>query len=60
MMMKYRVKITYLNDNCGPFTDTYTVEASSKTEAENILIVLIEWFEKFYDILSCEVVSLLT
>lgn len=56
MMMKYRVEITYLDNNCGPFTDTYTVEASSKTEAENILI---EWLERFYDIISCEVVSLL-
>ena len=56
MMMKYRVEIIYLNGNCGPFTDTYTVEASSKTEAENILI---EWLERFYNILSCEVVSLL-
>lgn len=58
MMMKYRVEITYLNDNCGPFTDTYTVEASSKTEAENELI---EEFENYSDheILSCRVVSLL-
>ena len=58
MMMKYRVEIIYLNGNCGPFTDTYTVEASSKTEAENELI---EEFENYSDheILSCRVVSLL-
>ena len=56
--MKYRVEIIYLNGNCGPFTDTYTVEASSKTEAENELI---EEFENYSDheILSCRVVSLL-
>ena len=59
MMMKYRVEIIYLNGDCGPFTDTYIIEASSKTEAENILIVLIEWLKRFYDIISCEVVSLL-
>lgn len=57
-MNKYRVEIIYLNDNCGPFTDTYTVEASSKTEAENELI---EEFENYseHEILSCRVVSLL-
>ena len=37
-MHRYRVEIIYLNCDCGPFTDTYTVEASSKTEAENELI----------------------
>ena len=56
MMNRYRVEIIYLDNNCGPFKDTYTVEASSKIEAENILI---EWLERFYDIISCEVVSLL-
>ena len=58
MKMKYRVEITYLNDGCGPFTDTYIVEASTMTEAENILI---EEFENYsnHDILGCSVVSLL-
>lgn len=57
-MNKYRVEITYLNDDCGPFTDTYTVEASTMTEAENMLI---EEFENYneHEILSCRVVSLL-
>lgn len=57
-MNKYRVEIIYLNGDCGPFTDTYTVEASSKTEAENELIEEFENYSK-YEILSCEVVSLL-
>lgn len=58
MMMKYKVEIIYLNNDCGPFTDTYTVEASSPTEAENELI---EEFENYnaHKILSCRVVSLL-
>ena len=58
MKMKYRVEIIYLNDGCGPFTDTYTVEASTMTEAENILI---EEFENYNNnkILGCRVVSLL-
>lgn len=58
MMMKYRVEIIYLNGDCGPFTDTYIVEASSKTEAENELI---EEFENYseHEILLCRVVSLL-
>jgi hypothetical protein len=57
-MNRYKVEITYLNDNCGPFTGIYTVEASSPTEAENELI---EEFENYSDhkILSCRVVSLL-
>lgn len=58
MKMKYKVEITYLNNDCGPFTDTYTVEASTMTEAENILI---EEFENYsnHKILGCSVVSLL-
>lgn len=59
MKMKYRVEIIYLNDNCGPFTDTFTVEASSRTEAENELIEEFENYSK-HEILSCRVVSLLS
>jgi len=57
-MNRYKVEITYLNDNCGPYTDSFIVEASSVTEAENELI---EEFENYneYEILSCRVVSLL-
>ena len=57
-MNRYKVEITYLNDNCGSYTDSFIVEASSVTEAENELI---EEFENYneHEILSCRVVSLL-
>lgn len=56
-MNRYKVEITYLNDNCGPYTDSFMVEASSVTEAENALV---EEFENYsnHEILECRVVNI--
>ena len=56
-MNRYKVEITYLNDNCGPYTDSFIIESSSVTEAENELI---EEFENYsnHEILGCRVVNI--